>query len=103
MIEPLKALLDAYEARLKPNQTLEERYRAYPDPPLEQKRLEVFQKLFEVTQAALERQTIHATQEPNVSVEMKTKSGEEVRVTSDDSKSSKKPRRKRNKKTTETK
>ena len=38
VFEPLKALLDAYEAsRLKPNQTLEERYRAYPDPPLEQK------------------------------------------------------------------
>ena len=68
MFEPLKALLDAYEARLKPNQTLEEHYRAYPDPPLEQKRLEVFQKMFEVTQAALERQTIQATQEPNMSV-----------------------------------
>ena len=35
VFESLQAILDAYEARLKPNQTQEERYRAYPDPELE--------------------------------------------------------------------
>ena len=49
-------MLDLYEARLRPNQTNEERYRAYPDPELETKRLEVFQKMIEGTQALLEKQ-----------------------------------------------
>ena len=49
-------MLDAYEARLKPKETLEERYRAYPDPTLETKRLEIFQKMIEGTQALLEKQ-----------------------------------------------
>ena len=49
-------MLDAYEARLKPKETLEERYRAYPDPILEMKRLEIFQKMIEGTQALLEKQ-----------------------------------------------
>ena len=42
ILEPLKAMLDAYEARLRPQQNLEERMRAYPDPALETKRLEFF-------------------------------------------------------------
>ena len=42
VFEPLKTMLDLYEARLRPNQTNEEQYRAYPDPKLETKRLEVF-------------------------------------------------------------
>ena len=53
-------MLDAFEARLKPrlkpNQTLEERMRAYPDPNLETKSLEIFRKMIEGTQALLEKQ-----------------------------------------------
>ncbi len=45
---------------------------SYPDPPLEQKRLEVFQKMFEVTQAALERQAIQVYQEPVTPIEAKS-------------------------------
>ena len=56
VFEPLKTMLDSYEARLRPNQTNEEHYRAYPDPELETKRLEVFQKMIEGTQALLEKQ-----------------------------------------------
>ena len=39
VFKPLQAMLDAYEARIKPNQTQEERIRAYLDPELEIKRL----------------------------------------------------------------
>ena len=42
VFEPLKIMLDLYEARLRANQTNEERYRAYPNPELKAKRLEVF-------------------------------------------------------------
>ena len=56
ILEPLRAMLDAFEARLKPNQTLEERIRAYLDPQLETKWLEIFQKMIEGTQALLQRQ-----------------------------------------------
>ena len=44
VFEPLKAMLDAYEARLRPNQTQEERYRAYLDPKIETKCLEIFRE-----------------------------------------------------------
>ena len=56
VFEPLKTMLDSYEARLRPNQTNEERYRAYLDLELETKRLEVFQKMIEGTQALLKKQ-----------------------------------------------
>ena len=56
ILEPLRAMLEAFEARLKPNQTLEDRIRAYPDPQLETKRLEIFQKMIEDTQALLRKQ-----------------------------------------------
>ena len=36
ILELLKIVLDAFEARLRPQQTLEERMRAYLDPALEQ-------------------------------------------------------------------
>ena len=49
-------MLEAFEARLKPNQTLEDRVRAYPDPQLETKRLEIFQKMIEDTQDLLQKQ-----------------------------------------------
>ncbi|NHV87502.1 hypothetical protein, partial [Escherichia coli] len=52
-----KVMLKAYkEARLKPSETQEEIFRAYPDPVLETKRLEIFQKMIEGTQALLEKQ-----------------------------------------------
>ena len=56
VFEPLKAMLDAYEARLKPNQTQEERYRAYPDLKIETKLLKIFQKTIKGTQALLDKQ-----------------------------------------------
>ena len=49
-------MLDAYEARLRPNQTQEERYRAYPDPKIETKHLEFFQRMIEGPQALLDKQ-----------------------------------------------
>ena len=48
-------MLDAYEARLRPQQTLEERMRAYPDPVLETKCLKVFQEMIKGTQALLDK------------------------------------------------
>ena len=56
VFEPLKTMLDLYKARLRPNQTNEEQYKAYHDHELETKRLEVFQKMVEGTQALLEKQ-----------------------------------------------
>ena len=44
-------MLDACKARLTPNQTNEEIYRAYLDLELETKRLEIFQKVIKWTQA----------------------------------------------------
>ena len=55
MLEPLRAMLDAFEARLKPNQTLEEILRAYPNPWLETKWLEIFKKMIKGTQALLQK------------------------------------------------
>ena len=40
--EPLDAMLQAYEARLKPLETLEERCRKYPDPIVEERQLEIY-------------------------------------------------------------
>lgn len=48
--EPLDALLQAYEARLKPSETLEERWRKYPDPTVEARQLELYRRLVEATQ-----------------------------------------------------
>ena len=58
VFEPLNAMLEAFEARLKTGQTLEERARTYPDPVIESRRLDICQKLIEVTQALLQQQTI---------------------------------------------
>ena len=44
VFEPLKAMLDAYEARLRPNQTQEERYGAYSNPKIKTKCLEFFKE-----------------------------------------------------------
>ena len=56
VFEPLKTMLDLYEARLKPNQANEECYMAYLDLELETKKLEVFQKIIGGTQALVEKQ-----------------------------------------------
>ena len=56
IFEPLKTMLDLYEARLRSNQTDEEQYKAYLDLELETKQLEVFQKIIEGTQGLLEKQ-----------------------------------------------
>ena len=37
VFEPLNMMLDSYEAKLRPNQTNEECYRAYPNRELETK------------------------------------------------------------------
>ena len=57
VFEPLNAMLEAFKARLKTGHTLEERARTYPDPVVESRRLDICQKLIEVTQALLEQQT----------------------------------------------
>lgn len=65
--KPLQAILDAYQARLRSNQTNEERLRAYPDPEIEKERLDIFQKMIQVTQSPLDRQNMginQTTQEP---------------------------------------
>ena len=51
VFEPLKAMLEVYEARLRPNQTQEKRYRAYPNLEIETKRLEILQRMIKGTQA----------------------------------------------------
>ena len=48
-LEPLRAMLNVFKARLKPNQTLKERLRAYLDFQLETKQLDIFQKMIEGT------------------------------------------------------
>ena len=56
VFKPLKAMLYAYEARLRPNKTKEERYQPYPDLEIEIKCLEIFQNMIKVTQALLDKQ-----------------------------------------------
>ena len=47
--ETLDAMLQAYEMRLKPLETLEERCRKYPNPlVVEARQLEIYQRLIEV-------------------------------------------------------
>ena len=68
-METLDALLQAYEARLKPLETLEERWRQYPDPELETRRLEMYKRLVETTQALMQQMKPNHTSEketPNV-------------------------------------
>ena len=56
VFEPLNAMLEAYKARLKPKQTLAERWNAYPDPVLETGRLEMCRKLIQAAQDLLVQQ-----------------------------------------------
>ena len=48
--ETLDGMLQAYEARLKPLKTLEERYRSYPDPVMEARQLEIYKKFIDAMQ-----------------------------------------------------
>ena len=57
MLDAYKATLDAYKDRLRPKQTNEERYRAYPNSKIETKSLEIFQKMIKGTQALLNKQS----------------------------------------------
>ena len=49
--EPLDSLLKAYEARLKPLETMEDRWRNYPDAVIESRQLELYKCLVETLQA----------------------------------------------------
>ena len=44
-METLEALLKAYDARLKSQETLEQRWRRYPDPEEETRQLETYRRL----------------------------------------------------------
>ena len=57
--ETLEGMLQAHEARLKPLETLEERYRAYPDLVMEARQWEVYQNLIGAMQTL--DQMIHKT------------------------------------------
>ena len=54
-METLEGLLKAYQARLKANETIEQRWRRYPDPVGEKRQLELYRCLVEATQALLEK------------------------------------------------
>ena len=41
-IEPLDALLQAYKARFKPQETLEERWKRFPNLTIEARHLEIY-------------------------------------------------------------
>ena len=77
ILEPLKAMLDAFEPRLRPQQTLEEIIRAYSDHALETKCLEIFQEMIKGTQALLEKQI----DKPIFSLEKQTTSSRHRRKT----------------------
>ena len=49
--EPLEAILQAYEPRLKPLETLEERCIEYPNLAMEARQLQIYQRLIKVAQA----------------------------------------------------
>ena len=53
--EHLDAILQAYDARLKNNQTQEQRWITYPYAELEKQRLEMCQKMIETAQALMEQ------------------------------------------------
>lgn len=50
-MDELDAKLAAYEARLRPNETLEERYRRYPESAVESRQLDISKRLIEAAQA----------------------------------------------------
>ena len=54
-METLEALLKAYDARLKSSETLEQRWRKYPDPEEETRQLEIYRRLIQAIQALDEK------------------------------------------------
>ena len=52
--ETLDAMWQAYEARLKLLETLKERWRQYLDPHIKVRRMDLYQRLVETTQALME-------------------------------------------------
>lgn len=50
-MDELDAILAAYKARLKPNETIEDRYRKYPDPVVEARQVELYQRVVQAAQA----------------------------------------------------
>ncbi|MCO5563850.1 hypothetical protein L7F22_017499 [Adiantum nelumboides] len=60
VLEPLDALLQAWEARLNNNQTLEQRWLTYPYPEIEIKRLEMYKELIKAAQALMEPNVVRA-------------------------------------------
>ncbi|MCO5558438.1 hypothetical protein L7F22_012021 [Adiantum nelumboides] len=60
VLEPLDALLQAWEARLKTNQTLEQRWLTYPQPDVETKRLEMCKELIKAAQALMKPNAVRA-------------------------------------------
>lgn len=64
--EHLDALLQAYEARLKPLEILEERWQNYPDPAQEARQLEIFKRLTEAAQALEEQLKMNSQPTPTM-------------------------------------
>ena len=62
-METLEGLMKAYEARLKANETIEQRGRWYPDPLNEERQLELYRCLMEATQALLDKVSHPKTRE----------------------------------------
>ena len=54
IFEPLDAIIKAFEARLQPQQTVEQRWLTYPYAELEKQRFKMCKKLIETAQALLE-------------------------------------------------
>ena len=54
-METLEALLKAYDARLKSSETLEQRWRRYPDPEKKTRQLEIYRRLIQAIQALDEK------------------------------------------------
>ena len=71
-------MLQDYEARLKPLETLEERCRKYLDLDVEARQIEIYQRLIEVAQAL--DQLIKKTPSSHIELEKETltKEGEQM-------------------------
>ena len=76
-METLEGLMKAYEARLKVNETIEQRWRRYPNPINEERQFELYRCLVEATQALLDKVS-HPKPGENKNTSLKTnKIGEE--------------------------
>lgn len=78
---------------MRPNQTNEERLRAYPNPEIKKERLDVFQKMLQVTQSLLvgkQNVGINQTmQEPRIAKRPKKRNQTEVQKDTQDRKQGK--------------